>query len=175
MEQTALVVPVPRVAALVDPWRSRHDPSAALGVPAHVTIVAPVLSRIGRTELEALEAIAAAAPPTSVELTTVGMFEDAEVLHLRPDTDAPFRALADAVRARFPDAGGNMAPEDYVPHVTVGHRIPRPSARHAARALLLALPVRIPVHTLQLWVARDGEAIPAATFPLGAVAPVGAR
>lgn len=169
MDTSALVIPVPRVAPLVEPWRSRHDPSAAMGVPPHVTIVAPMLSQVTHADLAVLEQLVGREPATSVELAEVGMFDEAEVLHLLPDDPSPFHRLADAVRARFPEAGGSGDPATYVPHVTVGHRIPRYTARHAARSLLLSLPIRIPVEAAQLWVTRpEGGAFPLATFPLGA-------
>ena len=83
----------------------------------------------------------------------------------------PFPSLSSSLSdaALSLEAGGSGDPDTYVPHVTVGHRIPRYTARHAARSLLLSLPIRIPVEAAQLWVTRpEGDAIPLATFPLGA-------
>lgn len=39
--ESALVVLVPEAEALVKSFRDRHDPSAAAGVPAHITLLYP--------------------------------------------------------------------------------------------------------------------------------------
>lgn len=39
--QTVVIVPIPAVQPLVGGWRARLDSSAAVGVPAHVTIIYP--------------------------------------------------------------------------------------------------------------------------------------
>jgi hypothetical protein len=82
-----------------------------------------------------------------VEFAEVGMFPDGEVLHLLPRPDEVFRTLGRRLRDHWPDLlpyGGRHP--DPTPHVTVGHAIPRARARHAARALSLAMPVRVPIH-----------------------------
>ena len=169
MDQTALLAPVPRVGPLIDPWRRRHDPSAALGMPPHVTVLAPFLApgELTTSDLDALRGIMAVREPLEVDLATVGMF-DTDVLHLRLDPEGPLRELTEAVHAQFPEAppyGGRHA--EVVPHVTVGHAIPRPSARHAARALMLALPVHVRIDVVQLWVGTNGSWTVAASFPMG--------
>ena len=42
--ESALVVLVPDAEVLVKPFRDRHDPSAAIGVPAHVTLLYPFIA-----------------------------------------------------------------------------------------------------------------------------------
>ena len=39
--ESGLVVLVPQAEALVKPFRDRYDPSAATGVPAHITLLYP--------------------------------------------------------------------------------------------------------------------------------------
>ena len=41
--QTAIIVPVGAAEPIVGRWRTRFDPAAAAGVPAHVTIIYPFL------------------------------------------------------------------------------------------------------------------------------------
>lgn len=176
MDQTALLAPVPRVGPLIEPWRRRHDPSAAVGIPPHLTVLAPFLAPAAVTvgDLDVLRALMATRRPIEAALTTVGMF-DSDVLHLRLEPEAPFRELTTAVHELYPDTppySGRHA--DVVPHVTVGHAIPRASARHAARALMLALPMRIRVDVVQLWVRTDGAWVVGASFPLGTQVPVAA-
>ncbi len=50
--------------------------------------------------------------------------------------------------------------------MTVGFHIPRPSARHAARSLMLALPMRVPIDVVQLWVDGATGWGHVASFPL---------
>lgn len=174
MSHTALIVPVPRVAPLIEPWARRHDPSFQRGVPPHVTVLFPFLpvDEILTDDLDALGQLCAQHPEIEVDLAQVGMFEDHEVLHLVPDPDEPFRRLTTDLRARWP----HLRPyegrhEDPAPHVTVGFHIPRPTARHAARSLMLALPIRVPVHVLQLWHGDGEQWHHLRSFPLGTPAP----
>ena len=59
---TALVVLVPEAEPVVAAHRLRHDPAAADGVPAHVTVLYPFRTEPDDTTLEAVAAIAAAVP-----------------------------------------------------------------------------------------------------------------
>ena len=169
METTALICPVPRVAPLVAPWRTAYDASAAAGIPPHVTVLAPFLppGELTVADLETLRALFERHAPVEAELTEVGMFDN-EVLHLRPAPQDEFLDLTRAVFAAFPQAPpyGGRHP-DLVAHLTVGKAIPRPRARHAARALMLSLPVRIRVDVVQLWAQGTHGWFAAASFPLG--------
>lgn len=172
MPSTALIVPVPRVGPLISPWARRHDPTTAGGVPAHITVFFPFIApdAITPADLSRLESVFATHPATEVELARVGMFEEGEVLHIRPEPDEPFRAMTESVHREWPALepyGGRH--EDPVPHVTVGFHIPRPSARHAARSLMLALPLRVPIDVVQLWVDGAKGWHHLATFPLSRV------
>ena len=154
MAQTALLLPVSRVAPLIQPWARRYDPSAVGGVPPHVTVLFPFLppEDITREVADRLRHLSLRHEAFTTDLADVGMFADGEVLHLRPDPDTPFRELAHAIRAQWPGLepyGGRH--DDPVPHVTVGFGIPRASARHAARSLLLSLPLPVHVDVLQVW------------------------
>ena len=42
--ESALVILVPEAEPLVRPFRHRFDPSAALGVPAHITLLYPFIA-----------------------------------------------------------------------------------------------------------------------------------
>ncbi len=169
MSSTALLVPVPRVGPWIAPWAQRHDPSTARGVPPHVTVLYPFLptTEITTRDLSRLEALFASHPATEVDLAQVGMFEQGEVLHLRPEPDTTFRTMTQRLQAEWPDLqpyGGRH--DDPTPHVTVGFHIPRPSARHAARSLMLALPIRVAVDSVQLWAEGPDGWLHVSTFPL---------
>ncbi len=118
--QTVLIATVPEVEPLVRSWREQFDPAAAGGVPAHVTILAPFLDRsaIDASAVAELQQIFSRHRSFSVEFQECRRF--AGVLYLAPVPDSHFRALTEAVAARWPEAppyGGQF--EDVVPHLTV--------------------------------------------------------
>ena len=115
--ETALIVAVPEAEPVVGGLRSRFDPSAEAGVPAHVTILYPFLDQ-DRIDEEFLETFLGAHPSFDVRFTECGRFPG--VLFLAPLPNQPFRALTEAVAARWPEAppyGGQFA--ETIPHLTV--------------------------------------------------------
>ena len=116
MKQTALVILVPEAEALVAEHRQRHDPSAAAGVPAHVTVLYPFRSVVDDIAADAVGEIAAGVPAFDVVFTTLARFPG-EVVYLVPEPAEPFRRLTAATAAAFPDCppyGGAIV--DPVPH-----------------------------------------------------------
>lgn len=139
--RSALVILVTEADPLVAAYRQRYDPSAAQGMPAHITLLFPSLppAAIGDDVLAQLQALFAAFPAFPYALSAVHAFPD--LLHLAPEPDAPFRALIAALAARFPQTppyGGSIPLDKIVPHLTVAHT-PDP-------AELEALRVRFTVH-----------------------------
>jgi 2'-5' RNA ligase len=119
--ETALVILVPEAEALVRPFREKHDPSAADGMPAHITLLYPfkALADIGPNELKNLGDCFARFAPFGFTLASTGRFA-AHVLYLVPAPDEPFRQLTMAVWERFPETppySGKFP--DVVPHLTV--------------------------------------------------------
>jgi 2'-5' RNA ligase len=123
---SAIILPVPAVESLVSGWRLRHDPTAAAGVPAHVTIVAPFLDpeRITGELLGELRDLLAARPAPRVQFTRTARFAPAGaapgVLYLDPEPADELRQLTRTVVARWPEAppyGGLHS--EIVPHLTV--------------------------------------------------------
>jgi 2'-5' RNA ligase len=114
---TALVVEVPEVEPLVQRWRLRHDPSAARGMPAHVTVLYPLGPH---AEIRGSVArICRAHRSFDVAFDAVATF-DRDVVWLRPSPDSGLRAVTAAAVAAFPDwppYGGTIA--DPTPHLTV--------------------------------------------------------
>lgn len=58
-ERTALVVLVPEAKTLVQEFRNRYDPSAAEGMPAHITLLSPFkyAGEIGREVVNDLQVL----------------------------------------------------------------------------------------------------------------------
>ena len=150
--QTALIVAVPQAEPAVARWRARLDPSAAWGVPAHVTLLYPFLppGQIDRAVLTALEATVRTVPRFAVTFRRVEWFGES-VLWLAPEPDHPLRALTVAVWHRFPQTPpyGGLHP-DAVPHLTVAERGPLDVMRAAAVAVRSELPIEAAVSTVQL-------------------------
>ena len=118
--RTALIVRVPEAEPFVGTLRSRFDPVAALGVPAHITVLHPFMApdAIDAAVRYRIGAIAAASAPFGFRLDTIARF--AETLYLAPDPAVPFVALTQALAAAFPDwppYGGRHA--GVIPHLTV--------------------------------------------------------
>lgn len=118
--QSALVIFVPESEPLVDPFRSKYDPSATDGLPAHITINFPFLT-IEKDEsgaIESLRRLFLEYPSFRFSLVAVKRFPG--VLYLEPFPGQPFSDLIQAVAQRFPQSppyGGMF--EVVVPHLTV--------------------------------------------------------
>ncbi|MFF7457710.1 2'-5' RNA ligase family protein [Kitasatospora sp. NPDC008115] len=165
--ESALILPVPEAEAVVGPWRERYDPSARLGVPAHVTVLYPFLpaDRLDAEVLGEIGEILAAQRAFDLVLTHCGEFPGVHYLASAAEGAARVNALTAAVAARWPEHppyGGRF--EEVVPHLTVAYRDdPGPVAAGLAPHLPLAAraeAVRLLVFDGARWVRR-------ADFPLG--------
>ncbi|OLT11498.1 hypothetical protein BJF78_04905 [Pseudonocardia sp. CNS-139] len=156
--RSALLVIVPEAEPLVGPLRAALDGNAALGVRAHVTVMAPFLppAEIDDGVHAALREIAAGVPAFDVRFAGVGWFD--ESVWLVPEPAAPFVTLTRAVAARFGlrPYGGEYG-DDVVPHLTVGHRAPAQRLRAAAAEVERGLPLMAPVRTLSLLTGTEKE------------------
>jgi 2'-5' RNA ligase len=119
---SAVVVPVPEADAIVAGYRARLDRAATLGVPAHVTLLAPFLPPplITAATIATLAEIAGSAAAFDCAFGRTAWFGD-RVLWLAPEPDGPFRELTRRLTAAFPQCppyGGLFA--DVIPHLTVG-------------------------------------------------------
>ena len=171
--ETALVVAVPEAEALVRPVRARHDPSAADGMPAHVTVLYPFMDTtvIDQQTGDLLQALFAAHPPFGCRLTHIGSFTDTAV-YLAPEPAAPFVALTEAVAARFPDYPPYRGIHaSIVPHLTValasGATLNHVADAFARRARA-ALPIAVPVDAVTLFERQAGRWRERARYALGA-------
>lgn len=122
MAQSALIVRVPEAEPYVAHWRERFDPSARLGVPAHITLLYPFMSPelIGREVLEQLRAVVGATCRFAFTLKSVRRFPGA--LYLAPEPAAPFIALTQRLVHQFPEFppyGGQY--KVVVPHLSVAY------------------------------------------------------
>lgn len=118
--ESAVVVPVPEVEPQVFRLRDRFDSSAALGMPAHVTVLYPFLPALSLTAavLDELRELCGRLVAFEVEFARTGRFPG--VLYLDPKPADPFRELTRAIAKRWPEAPPYRGVhEDVVPHLTV--------------------------------------------------------
>ena len=149
MSETAFIVPVLPAERFVADLRSVLDPSAALGVPAHITLLHPFMApeRIDASVLERVIGIARAVPAFRFRLASIGRFPG--TLYLAPVPAEPFVALTRALWREFPEHppyGGRHA--GIVPHLTVGQAPDDTGdATHDAAAATLA--ARLPPNGIE--------------------------
>src|SRR5690349_7818979 len=103
MAESALVIVVPEAEPSVAALRVRHDPVAALGMPAHVTLVYPFVAphRIDAAVLDGVRAAVATVAPFEFTLAEIRRFP--RTAYLAPEPDAPFVALTRSLTNAFPE------------------------------------------------------------------------
>ncbi len=172
-------MPVPEVEGLVGRWRRDWDPSAAVGVPAHITVLYPWLDA-GEIDEETLAEAAelfCRHEAFGFELTEVRRFVP-DVVYLAPEPEEPFRSMTAAVVAQWPDHPPYEGVHaDVIPHLTVvqagdATRVDALAAEVAV-GTEMALPVAARCDAVALLVERDGWWREEARFPLGARTPGG--
>jgi len=150
--ESAVLVLVPAAEVVVASHRAGLDDAAALGVPAHVTVLYPFVppERTDDAVISALGAAVRSVTAFDVTFRRLRWF-DRSVLWLAPEPAEPFAALTAAVRGAFPGYlpyGGAHA--DLVHHLTVGQGKPAGTMESAARAIEPRLPVTARVNAAVL-------------------------
>lgn len=153
MAQTALVVELPEVDPIVDPYRRVFDPARARGMPGHITLLYPFIDseEIVEADLEQLRAAASALAPFDVSFERVRWF-GTTVAWLAPDPSEPFVRLTEELARRFPDHPpyeGRFA--ENIPHLTLGES-GLPALADAVEAVRRRLPLRSRARNLSLMV-----------------------
>jgi 2'-5' RNA ligase len=115
-----LIVRVPEAEPLVGALRSRYDATAALGVPAHITILVPFVppSRVTTDVLRTVER--AIANIHAFDFTLGAVCRWPETVYLAADPAEPFAALTRSIVRHFPEFppyAGRHSP--VIPHLTV--------------------------------------------------------
>jgi 2'-5' RNA ligase len=121
--ETAILVPIPDGEPVLGRYRAALDQAAGWGVPAHMTILYPLMppEKITDAVISSASAAVASVGSFDCEFARTQWFGQ-EVLWLAPEPEEPFRALISAVGAAFPQFPPYKgAHEDVMPHLTVGH------------------------------------------------------
>jgi hypothetical protein len=169
--RTALVVVLADDDPVVRGFRRRHDPAAARGIPAHVTIVFPFAPGAADDAglLADLAELYADAAAFDAELARVERFPDH--VWLAPEPRQRFVELVERTAARFPDYPPyEGAFDEVVPHLTVGSGDEVDAIEEAARS---DLGPHLPLHVKATAVALleeqpDGMWVEREPIPLGA-------
>lgn len=158
VSRSAVLLCVPEAEPLVHTWRSSADPSAARGVPAHVTLLAPFLpvEAIDGGVLAELEWFFAGIDAFRLRFTELGCFDGDGVLYLEPEGDG-LDDLAGALARRWPETppygGRHELPHA---HLTVVHTDDGPLRTRAEAAVQRGLPLEAWAAQAALWVCDDG-------------------
>ena len=155
MPQSALGVPVPEAEPWVKDLRERYDPTAAAGVPAHITVLFPFIPPDLLTDSDLARAAEIFRCFRSFEFRfeQVGRFP--ESLYLVPEPDEPFISLTEAIVREFPEYppyGGKFT--EIVPHLTVANRSAELSTITEAKLLRIMKdlgPIRAVCNVVELY------------------------
>jgi 2'-5' RNA ligase len=169
--ESALIIEVPRAEPAVQRYRERLDANAPLGIPAHITVLAPFMPAqlIDASVLTQLGHVFTEVTPFRFRLDRTDWFSDG-LLWLAPADPGPFRDLTQRVFRQFPaypPFGGQH--DVIVPHLTVGYGHPLADLRAAEQAIQDSLPIddRATAVTLMTEQSAGGHWAKAATLTLG--------
>jgi 2'-5' RNA ligase len=170
--ESALVLLVPEAEAVVKDLRELYDPSAAAGVPAHITLLYPFKhpARIDDADFDQLARCAATVAPFDFSLARTARFPG--VLYFVPEPDDAFRRLTNEICRLYPETPpyGGKYPA-IVPHLTVAQLADERQLDLVAAELLRLsegkLPIIAAASEMALLDAISGRWEVRATFKLG--------
>jgi 2'-5' RNA ligase len=140
--ESAIVLPTPDAEPIVGAWRARHDPSAARGVPAHITLLYPFApAAAAESELDGLREICGSIGAFTITLTEVRRFPSTAYLHPEPfDELVRITALLTGRWPAYQPYGGAFA--TVVPHLTFADRASQDVIEQASGAVAARLPIQ---------------------------------
>jgi 2'-5' RNA ligase len=156
VRDTAVLVHVPEAEPVVGEWRLQHTYDAPLGIPPHVTVLFPFVTR-GELTAEIEERLArvlGAVTPFDATFARTARFPD--VLYLEPEPSEPFAELTAAIAAEWPEHPPyEGAHEVVIPHLTVAEGDDEELLERIASDVEPKLPVRTHVSEAQLYAEDD--------------------
>jgi hypothetical protein len=166
--ESALLIPVPEATPAVRRHRLWLDPSAAAGVPEHITLISPFVppDRLDTAVRGRLAAFFAGVRPFRFELREIRWFGD-EVMWLAPEPAAPFVELTQrlVVEFGFPPYEGAFA--EVTPHLSVA-RGNAEGGRQVAPEVAGQLPIGALADRAQLLVGAEATGLRLLDeYPLG--------
>lgn len=146
MTDSALILPIPEAEPVVEDWRARYDESAALGLPAHITLLYPLMGpdACNARHMASIGSILSETAPLEFSLIDLRRFPN--VLYLAPEPANGLAALIDRLCAEFPDWPRYGDPDlPIVPHLTVCHVKSAEGFEEAAAAAERTIAPQLPV------------------------------
>ncbi len=148
-DNSTLIILVPEAEALVAPFRQEHDPSAAAGMPAHITLLYPFMpaTEINEPVLEQLRSLFCSFAKFDFRLAQSARFPD--TLYLAPEPERPFEMIVSRLAEQFPDFppyGGIH--ETVIPHLTIAHAEDDPALDAIEASFLVAADGRLPLEAV---------------------------
>jgi len=170
---SVLVVPVPALEAFVRSRWEHYAPelvSVDAGFThAHITALAPFLTRPSAADLDLVAAIAADTPAFDFGLGEVAEFPDG-LIHLEPDPLTPFATLTGRLWEAFPQCPPYAGRYDVVtPHLTLDRRSGSVTLESTRALLGDAVPVTCRADRLELQWYETGRCHVMVSWPLGVV------
>ena len=145
LRRTALVVVVPAAESLVADLRMQHDRMAALGVPAHVTVLHPFTPHVDHAVTAELQRLCAEVRPFDACFMSTGRFPGG-VVWLDPQPNDRFVTLMRTVQRAFPEwppYGGAF--DEPVPHLTIASGVDEDVGDRVERSVVRQLTERRPI------------------------------
>jgi len=166
---TALAILVPEADPVVGPSRARHDPAAAAGLSAHVTVVAPFVPEVvlRQSDETRLAELFRGVRPFGATFRRCGRF-GATTLFLVAEPGRPFVRLTETVveaYPAFPPYGGKF--EEIVPHMTLADGADAALLDAVEAALPRPLRIETQVREVVLFVRAGDRWNPRRRFALG--------
>ncbi|HYU48578.1 MAG TPA: 2'-5' RNA ligase family protein [Candidatus Limnocylindria bacterium] len=152
--ESAIAIKV-RLPTDLERFRVAHVPNAALGVPAHITLIYPFLPAdvLSAAVRRLLARALAAHRPFTFRLSGVRRWPNSYYLAVEPME--PFQAIVRSLVDVFPEYPPYAGEFEYVPHVTIAEGADR-TVEGLARDLLVAVTEQDVTRILLIAQVRDG-------------------
>jgi 2'-5' RNA ligase len=102
--ESAIIVPVPEVEQLVSDIRKRYDPSALVGVPAHITINYPFKPYLNNPKEVSQDLIKIISSYSQFTFKLMEICTFTRTVYLSPQPVDPFLSIIKAITNQFPDS-----------------------------------------------------------------------
>jgi 2'-5' RNA ligase len=151
-------------------FRVAHVANAAIGVPAHITLIYPFVpaERLDASVRRRVARALGSQPPFAFRLSAARRWPN--TLYLAVDPAAPFEGMVRSLVAAFPGHPPYAGAFPYVPHVTIAEGADRALAR-LTRDLSVPVSEQDVTRILLIAQGRDGTWRVRWTFPLAPVGP----
>ncbi len=156
--QSALIVPVPEAEPVIGEFRSRHDPSASAGVPAHITINYPFLPNAADEPGATGRLAHRFADLRSFRYSLARIEQFSGILYLAPSPGDRFSELIEGVAELFPQYppyGGSI--DIVIPHLTVAVCDDVKNLEAVREDLVAACQGKLPIvaHACEVWLMEN--------------------